>query len=187
MELKLTPKNRNLYLSQQVNQDSINVLSKEIIEINEDDEYLIKLAKINGIEYTPNPIKIYIDSYGGAVYQCFGLLGIIEKSKVPIHTIVTGCAMSCGFVIAITGHKRFAYEKSTLLYHQVSRGYVGGKAKDLEEDLVEMLRLQKLIEEHTLAKTKLTKKQLKECYDSKKDWFFTAEEALSYQIIDQII
>jgi len=184
MEIK--PKERTLHFAKQVDQDSINLLTKSILEINEDDEYLIKLAGINDLVYIPKPIKIYIDSYGGAVYQMFGLLGVIEKSKVPIHTIVTGCAMSCGFMISITGHRRFAYDKATFLYHQVSTGF-WGKAKDMEEDLAEMLRLQKMIEDQTLAKTKLTKKQLKECYDGKKDWSFNAEEALSYQIIDEII
>jgi len=184
MEIK--PKDRTLHFAKQVDQDSINLLTKSILEINEDDEYLIKLASINDLVYTPKPIKIYIDSYGGTVYQMFGLLSVMEKSKVPIHTIVTGCAMSCGFMISITGHKRFAYDKATFLYHQVSGGSIG-KAKYMEEDLAEILRLQKLIEEHTLAKTKLTEKQLKECYNTKKDWVFTTKEAISYQIIDEII
>ena len=90
------PKARNLYLPEQVNQESMNKLTKAIIEINESDEYLNKLYGLHGIDYAPGPIKMYIDSYGGAVYQCFGLLGVMEKSVTPIHTIVTGAAMSCG-------------------------------------------------------------------------------------------
>ena len=93
------PKVRNLYLPEQVNQESMNKLTKAIIEINEDDEYLKKLYGINDAEYKPRPIKMYIDSYGGAVYQCFGLLGVMDKSQTAIHTIVTGAAMACGFMI----------------------------------------------------------------------------------------
>jgi len=115
-----------------------------------------------------------------------GLIGVMQNSNVPIHTIVTGCAMSCGFIIAITGHKRFAYDQATFMYHQVSTGAVG-KLKDIEEDVIETKRLQKFIEEHTLAKTKLTEKDLEKCYDQKKDWYFTAKQALKNGIIDSIL
>ena len=88
------PKNRNLYLAKQVDQASMNSLTKSILEINENDEYLSKLYAVHDLDYKPRPIKLYIDSYGGAVYQCFGLLGVMEKSNTPVHTIVTGAAMS---------------------------------------------------------------------------------------------
>ena len=180
------PKTRNLYLPEQVNQESMNKLTKSIIEINEDDEYLAKLYGIHDIQYTPKPIKIYIDSYGGAVYQCFGLLGVMDKSITPIHTIVTGAAMSCGFMILISGHKRFGYIHSTPLYHQVSSGF-RGKIKDLEEHLDESKRLQKKIEDLTLERTSISKKKLADILKNKVDWYMSAEEALSLGVIDGIL
>ena len=180
------PKARNLYLPEQVNQESMNKLTKSIIEINEDDAYLVKLYEINDVEYKPQPIKLYIDSYGGAVYQCFGLLGVIEKSDTPVHTIVTGAAMSCGFMILISGHKRFGYKHSTPLYHQVSTGFYG-KVQDMEESLTEAKRLQKKIEDITFERTSISKKKLNEILKNKKDWFMTAEEALTLGVIDGIL
>jgi len=180
------PKERNLFLAKQVDQSSINDITKSIIAINEDDEYISKIYAAHDLEYHPKPIKLYIDSYGGYVYQCFGLLSIMKASKVAIHTIVTGCAMSCGFLISITGHKRFGYAKSTYLYHQVSGGAIG-KAKDLEEDVIETLRLQKMLEEHTLAYTKISAKKLEKVYKGKKDWFIDTDEALKLKIIDEVI
>lgn len=180
------PKSRNLYLAQQVDQASINAISKEIIEINEDDANIAKIYGIHDLEYKPKPIKLYIDSYGGLVYQCFGLLGIMQNSKVPIHTIVTGCAMSCGFLISIAGHKRFGYQKSTYLYHQVS-SVAFGKAKDMEENVIETLRLQKMLEEHTIEHTKITAKKLERVYKGKKDWFIDSSEALKLKVIDELI
>jgi ATP-dependent Clp protease protease subunit len=179
-------KERNLYLAKQVDQASINEISKAIIDINQDDEYLGKLAELHSMVYTPKPINLYIDSYGGYVYQCLGLLGIMDKSVVPVHTIVTGTAMSCGFMIAISGHKRFAYDTATHMYHQVSSG-LWGKLKDMEEDLEETKRLQSIIEEITLAKTKMTRAQLDENYKGKKDWYINAKQALKLGIIDEII
>lgn len=180
------PKSRNLYLPEQVNQESMNKLTKAIIEINESDEYLRQLYGLHGIELTPAPIKIYIDSYGGAVYQCFGLLGVIERSQTPVHTIVTGCAMSCGFMILISGHKRFGYDMSTPLYHQVSTGF-RGKVQDMEESLEETKRLQKKIEDITLRRTNIPKKKLTQVLKNKVDWYMTAEEALGLGVIDEII
>ena len=180
------PKDRILYIAKQVDQDSINELTKSIIAINEDDLYLEKVYALQDIEYKPKPIKIYIDSYGGYVYQCFGLLSIIATSKTPIHTIVTGCAMSCGFLIAVSGHKRFCYPKSTYMYHQVS-SVASGTAKDLEEDVYETKRLQKMLEQHTLECTKITKKRLKEVYKTKFDWYMNAEEAKAVSVVDEIL
>ena len=180
------PKDRNIFFTKQVDQASIAEVTQKIIEINEDDKRLKKLYDVYDMEYTPKPIKIFIDSYGGNVYQCFGLLSVMEKSKTPIHTIVTGCAMSCGFMMLISGHKRFAYPLSTPLYHQVSSGG-WGKLKDLEEDLAETKRLQKLIEKITLEKTKISKDRLKEVFKGKIDWFMNADEALKLGVVDEIL
>jgi ATP-dependent Clp protease protease subunit len=180
------PKERQLHLAQQVDQASINAITKAILEINEDDEYIAKLSEVHGFTYSPKPIELYIDSYGGHVYQCLGLLGIIEKSAGPVHTIVTGCAMSAGFLIAISGHKRIAYDQATFMYHQVSAGAFG-TLKEMEEEVIEVKRLQTIIEQHTLSKTKITDKDLEKCYEKKKDWYFTAKQALKHGVIDSIV
>lgn len=180
------PKKRDLFFTKQVDQTSIGELTQRVIEINQDDEHLKKVYSIYGLDYKPEPINIYIDSYGGAVYQCFGLLSVIERSKTPIHTIVTGCAMSCGFLLLISGHKRFAHKMSTPLYHQVSTGF-WGKVQDMEEKLEETKRLQKQIEDYTTDKTKISKKKLKEILENKKDWYMSSEEALELGVVDEIL
>jgi ATP-dependent protease ClpP protease subunit len=94
--------------------------------------------------------------------------------------------MSCGFMMLISGHKRFAHSLSTPLYHQVS-SYGWGKLKDIEENIEETKRLQKMIEKITLEKTKISKERLKEVFDCKIDWFMCAEEALNLGVVDKII
>lgn len=180
------PKKRDLFLNKQVDQDSIGELTQRIIEINNDDDHLKKLYPIYGLTYKPEPINIYIDSYGGQVYQCFGLLSVMERSETPIHTIVTGCAMSAGFMILITGHKRFAHKLSTPLYHQVSGGAFG-TVKEMEEKITEAKRIQKQLESIVKEKTDITKKKLKEIFDNKQDWYMTSEEALELNVIDEIL
>lgn len=180
------PMDRKIFFGKQVDQESIEKISKEIIMINEDDEHIKKIYKVYDIEYNPKPIEIYIDSYGGYVYQIMGLISIMEKSKVPIHTIATGAAMSCGFMMLIFGHKRFAYENATPMYHQVSSG-AWGKVQDMEERIAETKRLQNLFEELTIRKTKISKEKLDDIREKKFDWFMTAEEALKLGVIDEII
>lgn len=184
-ELKL-PLDRNIFFCEQVDQESINKVTKRIIEINENDKYLKELYHLSGIEYRPKPIKVWIDSYGGNVYQIMGLVGIIEFSETEVYTIATGAAMSCGFVLLISGHKRFALPHATPMYHQVS-SIAASTVQDMEEDLNETKRLQKWIEDLTLRRTKISKSKLAEIRKTKFNWFFTQSEMLSYGIVDSII
>lgn len=180
------PTPRNLFLAQQVDQDSMNILSKAIIDIREHDELIKKSYALHQISYVPQPIQIYIDSYGGAVYQCFGLLSIMKSKGTPVETIITGCAMSCGFMIAIHGSKRKIHKHGTMMYHQVSSS-THGKLKEIEEDVIESKRLQKKIEEMTVENTKITEKKLKKVYKQKKDWYLDAKNSMKWGCVDEII
>jgi len=162
-----------LYLAEQDQENNVDSIIKSILEINEYNK-------------SSSPIKLYINSYGGDVYQFFGLIDVITASKTPVHTYTLGAAMSCGLLVALAGHKRFAYKHSTFMYHQISLGE-WDVAKNLEEDLNETKRLHKLIERMVLDKTTITKKQIKDIHNHKKDWYLNADEALHYKIIDQII
>lgn len=180
------PMSRNLYLAQQVNQETMNDLSKSIIEIRENDEYLKKYYSLHNLAYNPSPIVLHVDSYGGAVYQCFGLLSIMTSKGTPVNTVVTGCAMSCGFMIAIHGAHRSVHENATLMYHQVSSN-VGGTTKEIEEEVIEVKRLQEKIENMTKKYTKITSKQLEKIYKKKKDWYLDAKDAVKWCCADEII
>jgi ATP-dependent Clp protease protease subunit len=180
------PMMRKLFFGKQVNQESIQELSEKIVLINENDELLEKIYDAYDLTYNRKPIEIFIDSYGGLVYQVMGLVGIMEKSKTEIHTICTGAAMSCGFIMLISGHKRFCYEHGTPMYHQVSSGG-SGKVEDLEQRLEETKRLQDKLEELTIRKTKISKETLDSNRKGKVDWFMTAEEAKKLGVVDEII
>lgn len=181
-----TPEERNLYIIGDIDQESLSDTLKGIIKINESDRQLEVLAKLNGFSYTPKPIKIYIESYGGDLTPTRGLIGVIEQSKTPVHTISVGAAMSCGFMLLISGHKRFCYEHSTPLYHQILT-FPWGPLKTVDENVKQSKKLQKWIEDYVLEKTKMTKKQLKKIYKCKKDVYMTSQEALDLGIVDEIL
>jgi ATP-dependent Clp protease protease subunit len=180
------PMNRDLFLAKQVTQDSIFSITQAIININNSDLLNERLYWCYGIKYVPQPIRLHIDSYGGELYACFGLVGVMECSHTPVYTYVTGCAISAGFILLSAGKKRFGYSTSTLMLHQLSSGNYG-KMADQEIDLEECRRLQKEIESLFLRRTKITEKQLKENYKTKTDWYMSAKEGLKLNVIDEII
>jgi ATP-dependent Clp protease protease subunit len=167
--------NNILYLADNED-DTVDSIIKSILEINQEDQGTA----------SPRPIHLYVNSYGGEVYLFLGLIDIINASKTPVYTYALGASMSSALLVILAGHKRFAYKHSTFMYHQISTGE-WGTTKHLEEDLVESKRLQKIIDSIILTKTKITKRQLTSIYNNKKDWYMNSEDALKYQIIDQII
>ncbi|HOS16624.1 MAG TPA: ATP-dependent Clp protease proteolytic subunit [Bacteroidales bacterium] len=177
---------RNLYLSKEVNQSSIEELVKNIIKINEEDERHQKIYDFYKFPYERPPIKIYLDTYGGLLYQTFGLVSVMESSKTPIHTIVTGCAMSAGFIILISGHRRFAYKMSTPLYHQASTILIG-EVKNVADSYIEAKRVQYMMEKIVVKKTRITRLKLRDIYNLKKDWYMTSSEAKRLGVVDEII
>lgn len=182
------PKARDLFFNKQVTQDTISDITQKILEIDRDDQKLVKVYRDHGFAgvYKPAPIKLHIDSYGGSVYQCLGLIGVMEACTTPIHTIVTGVAMSAGFMIAIHGSKRFAYKHATFMYHQLS-SMAWGTLADMKASVEEGDRLHNKLVELVIKKTKIPLKTLEENYERKKDWYMPVEEALALGCIDAII
>ncbi len=96
-------------------------------------------------ENNPQPvIPILIDSYGGSVYGCLNMIGIIEASSKPVHTIVVGKAMSAGAILFAMGKNRYMAENATLMLHDVS-SFAFGKVEEIKSDAQESDRLNKLI------------------------------------------
>lgn len=179
------PLERDLYLNE-VDIATITALTKEINNINNYDDEQDKSYAIHGSKYYRNPIRLFIDSPGGNVYQALGFINMIENSKTPIHTIVTGFAASAGFLISLHGHKRFGHKYSSFMYHQLAYG-AWSKFKDHQENLQEAERIHNLLCSIVVEKTKLKRKELDKNDAKKKDWWMTSEEALKYGIIDEIL
>lgn len=84
---------KTFYLSDDVDNESIGKLMWNILyQIREDDEKDEKEK-----DYKREPIKLYINSYGGSVYDMWGLIDVILNSKTPIYTYCTGYGYECSF------------------------------------------------------------------------------------------
>jgi ATP-dependent protease ClpP protease subunit len=92
--------------------------------------------------------------------------------------------MSAGSIISTSGSKRLMRGKSVMLIHQLSGG-MWGKYEDMKQDVKNSDLLMKIMTEHYISTTKLTKEKLEEIL--KKDMFLDAKTCLKLGLIDQII
>lgn len=182
MTTDIETKKRDLMISENVTQASVKVIIEQILEINRYDDKEEEEKK----KYGREPIKLYINTYGGSVYDGFALVAAIEKSKTPVHTVCLGKAMSMGFIIMVAGHKRFAHPLATLMYHQIST-VVWDKLEGIKREIEEVERLEKLGDSFVLSHTKLRQKELDEVKKMKKEWYIDANDALKLGIVDEIL
>lgn len=130
------------------------------------------------------PIKIYLDSPGGDMSSTFTAIDSIRMSKTPIWTINIGMSYSGGFFIFIAGHKRFAYNLSSFLFHEgaTMAGGDAGKFRNYTDFYKKQLEKLKNL---TLDYTKITDEQYEKHIND--DWWIDAAEALELGICDEII
>src|SRR5437667_8619093 len=97
--LKRKGKKNHIYFEKDITKESCREL------INEIDEITIKISKLGcdyDIESIPK-IYIHINSYGGSLHACFGVIDAIRNSKIPIITIIDGVACSGATLISVFG------------------------------------------------------------------------------------
>lgn len=162
---------RLFYLSDNIDKNSMSKICYWLLYLIQDDDDKDKKEK----DYKREPIKIYINSSGGYVYDSWALIDIMLNSKTPINTYCTGYAMSCGFNIFLAGQERFVGKNATLLYHQISGGAIG-KYEDIKMEEKELSRLQEDCEKYILSRTKITQKRLDKVRTEKIDWYIHSDE-----------
>jgi len=163
--------NRTLYLTQDISSFSIEEIIQFIHHINIQDE--LKGLKSEDRE----PIRVFVNSYGGSVYDGYAIVSELIASKTPIHTIVTGYAMSMGLAIFMAGDKRFISKYGTLMYHEISSSLQGSR-EEIKRAGEEYDRLQEMYDELIMERSTLTKEELEEHQKSVSDWFIPSKVAL---------
>ena len=154
-----------------------------IIGMNEMDDEAEADPMIN-YNRKQNPIRIFINTAGGTVSETLACVSAIEASETPIYTYAMGKAYSGGFFLLLAGHQRFCQKYSTLMYHQIQTGLPHGDMQSTKEHVEETMRLQEVLNNFVLSRTKIKAKQLSSINDKKVDWYLGAEEAFKYGIID---
>ena len=130
------------------------------------------------------PIKIYIDSEGGSLTDTFTIIDAISLSELPVYTIVTGTAYSGGCLVALSGHKRYAFPHASFMLHEGSTSTGGDSHKFINYSKFYQKQLNQL-KDIVIKHTNMTD----EFYESIKrdDYWLSADEAIEKGIIDEIV
>ena len=130
-------------------------------------------------------ISLYINSPGGSVYSGMAIYDTMQFVKPDVSTICVGMAASMGAFLLAAGSrgKRYALPNSRIMIHQPSSG-AQGQASDIEIAAREILdvrtRLNRVLAERTGQPVERIER------DTDRDNFMSAEDAVSYGIIDRI-
>jgi ATP-dependent Clp protease, protease subunit len=163
---------RIIVLGQEVDDVIANKICAELLLLSAEDPH--------------RDIALYINSPGGSVTAGLAIYDTMRLIPNDVSTLAMGLAASMGqfLLSAGTPGKRYALPHSRILMHQGSAG-IGGSAMDIEiqaENLEHVKNvLLGLIAEHTGQPREVVDR------DSLRDRWFTAEEALDYGFVDQVL
>jgi ATP-dependent Clp protease protease subunit len=130
-------------------------------------------------------IALYINSPGGSVYSGMAIYDTMQFVKPDVSTICVGTAASMGAFLLAAGAKgkRYALPNSRIMIHQPSGGS-RGQASDIEIQAREILYLRDRINGILAERTGQSVEKIRQ--DSDRDNFMSAEDAVSYGLIDKI-
>ena len=131
-------------------------------------------------------INLYINSPGGDITALFAIYDTMQYVKCDVSTTVMGQAASAAAVVALSGApgKRYALPHSRILLHQ-PHGGAQGQAVDIEIQAREIVRYRELLDQLISQHTGQTLEKVAK--DTDRDYILTADEALAYGIVDEVI
>lgn len=165
-------KDRIVFLTGEINDVSADLVVAQMIFLEAEDP--------------DKDIYLYINSPGGSVTAGMAIYDTMQYIKCDVSTICIGMAASMGaFLLAAgTQGKRKVLPNSEIMIHQPLGG-TQGQVTDIEIHAKRYLmikdKMNKILSERTGQKLEKIKR------DVERDYFMTAEEALEYGIVDEII
>ena len=137
-------------------------------------------------EEVDKDIHLYINSPGGDITALFAIYDTLKYIKPDVSTFCFGQAASAAAVLLSAGAhgKRFALPHARILLHQPFGG-VEGQASDIELQAREILRMRDLLNHMLSADTGQTVEKIAK--DTERDFVMTADEAVAYGVIDEVI
>jgi len=149
------------------------------------DDVMAQLLCLESMDPDRN-IQIYINSPGGSYTAMTAIYDTMRFVKPDVHTVCLGQAASAAAVLLAAGSpgKRFALPHSRILIHQpYTEG--GGQGSDIEIQANEILRMRAEMEGILALHTGRDVEQVRR--DIERDKILTADEAVEYGLIDQVI
>jgi ATP-dependent Clp protease protease subunit len=131
-------------------------------------------------------INLYINSPGGEITALFAIYDTMKFIHADVSTFCFGQAASAAAVLLASGTrgKRFALPHARVLLHQPFGG-VEGQASDIELQAKEILRMRDMLTGMLAEDTGQPVEKVSK--DTDRDFIMTAEEAVAYGVIDEVI
>lgn len=165
-------KDRIIFLGEDVNEHTANLVVAQLLFLANEDPKA--------------DISLYINSPGGSVYDGLAIYDTMQFIPCDVATYGIGLQASMGAFLLSSGTKgkRHALPNSRIMIHQPSSG-TQGKITDQEISLREGIYLKKRLNEILAKNTgqKLSKIEK----DADRDYWMSAEEAVSYGLVDRIV
>jgi ATP-dependent Clp protease protease subunit len=163
---------RIIVLGQEVDDVIANKICAELLLLSAEDPH--------------RDIALYINSPGGSVTAGLAIYDTMRLIPNDVSTLSMGLAASMGqfLLSAGTPGKRFALPHSRILMHQGSAG-IGGTAIDIEIQAENLEHVKNVLLDLIAEHTGQTRERIER--DSLRDRWFTAQEALDYGFVDQVL
>jgi len=163
---------RIIFLSEEVNDTTASLIVAQLLYLENQDP--------------DKDIQFYINSPGGSVTAGMAIYDTMQYIKCDVNTICVGMAASMGAFLLSAGTKgkRMALPNAEIMIHQPSAGTQG----QITDMAIHMKRLQTIKDRMNRILSENTGKSLEEVTEAcERDNFMTAEEALAFGLIDQIV
>ena len=172
--------NNTIYFYSGVTRPKVLKLNKSIVTLANN----IRIKSIlQGTEASTH-IKLHINSYGGSVFAGLAAYDYIASSKVPVETVIDGCAASAATLMSVAASHRSMHANACMLVHQLS-GHMWGKFQAMEDDMENSKMLMEKIKSIYRKHTKIPEDKINEIL--KRDLWWDAEQCLEYGLVDEII
>lgn len=131
-------------------------------------------------------ISVYINSPGGIIYHGLAIYDTMQQVRAPVRTVAVGVTASMGTMLLAAGTegRRYALPHATIHMHPAGGG-AQGYAPDVEIQYKELQRMQNLLHELLAKHTGQEVEKVADDFD--RDRWMSAEEAVEYGIVDEVL
>jgi len=152
------------------------------------DEYTSQFIIRQLLDYdreSADEITMFINSPGGSIYQMFAIIDTMKIIKSPVRTVVMGIAASAAACLASAGKTRLISPTAQIMIHEASAGVVGS-VSSMQETVEQFAKLNETMIEMIAKNCGQPVEKVKEAMN-KTDKYFTAQDAVSFGLVDRVI
>lgn len=134
-------------------------------------------------------LQLYINSYGGDLYEAFALIDVMKTSHHTISTIGIGAIMSAAFLIFVSGQKghRYLGKNTGIMNHQHSSESAEQKMHDIKAAMTENVNCETRALTIIRDASEMSLAEVRKKLNSPTDQYFTAKQMVDMNLADHVL